>query len=280
MSIVRAPGSSANLGPGFDVLGVAISRYSFVSDEGPVTGSVQAHAEPCEPDHIARVAHRAMGGTGDVWFGFDLDPGRGMGFSGSARAAGAMLAGLQAGLDIETAQRRAYRVVTELEGHGDNAAPSVFGGIHVVTDNETHRIRAELPGTLLLWVPDSESSTEASRAQLPAVVPLADAVFNVGRASLLMAAIYEGRGDLLRRATQDRLHQERRFAALPDSARACRLALEAGALASWLSGSGPSVAVLIDAASRDSVVASLPPQGRTIPVDVDLDGAVAIVDLD
>jgi homoserine kinase len=276
MTVVQAPGSSANVGPGFDVLGIAIGRHAWVSDEGPLGRSGRADTEPCGPDHIARIAHRAAGGTGDIWFDFDLRPGRGMGFSGAARAAGAVLAGLQQGLAPADVDAAAYEVVVGLEGHGDNAAPSVHGGIHVVTGLETLRLSTALPGHLLLWVPDLQSATDESRASLPTSVPMVDAVFNVGRAALLVAALYERRPDLLARATDDRLHQPTRLAALPASAAARSAALESGALASWLSGSGPSVAVLVGDESVDAVVAALPADGEVLRVDVDERGAVAV----
>ena len=187
---MRAPGSSANLGPGFDVLGVALTRYAWAADE--------PGGDECGPEHIARIAYERAGGAGDLWFGFDLEPGRGMGFSAAARAAGAMLAGLQRGLDHEQAQHLAYRVVAELEGHGDNAAPSAFGGLHVVVGDRCHRVPASLPGRLLCWVPELETPTDASRLELPDMVSRADAVFNLGRMGLLMAALYEGDPALLR----------------------------------------------------------------------------------
>lgn len=270
MTTVCAPGSSANLGPGFDVLGVAIGRHAWVSDSGP-------DGEQCPPGHLATTAYEAAGGTGPIWFGFDLRPGRGMGFSGAARAASAVLAFVQQGFDIDTARDRAYPIVSALEGHGDNAAPSVFGGLHIVAGLVHHRTTATLPGRLILWVPDVQSSTDESRSQLPSMVPMGDAVFNLGRVALLMAALYESDAALLGRAVDDRLHQPARFAGLADSARVHRSALTAGASAAWLSGSGPSVAILTPDDRADAVTsaveAAAPGAGDVMAVDVDLDGA-------
>lgn len=263
---VRAPGSSANLGPGFDVLGLAVFRHVWVSD----TGS----GEPCRPDHIARVAYERAGGNGPIWFESELEPGRGLGFSAAARAAGAVLAFLQAGYALEQAQCRAYPLVAALEGHGDNAAPSVFGGLQVIAGDRAFRVEQSLPGRLLFWIPDLETATDQSRSGLPTVISRADAVFNLGRMGLLMAAVYEQRLDLLRLATQDRLHQPERLARCDPAAEAYESALQAGAAAAWLSGSGPTIAVVVDEADRVAVEKVLSETGSVLALDVDHSGAV------
>ncbi len=269
MTTVTAPGSSANLGPGFDVLGVAIDRHAWVSDEGSgVRGD-----ELCGPDHLARVAFELAGGRGPIWFGFDLRPSRGMGFSAAARAAGAVLGRLHAGDDLAAARFNAYDIVSELEGHGDNAAPSVFGGIFVIAGDLAHPVAASLPGQLVLWIPEVTTATDESRARLSDSVDRADAVFNLGRVGLLMAALYENDSSLLRRATEDRLHQPTRLAASPDSARAIEAALDAGADAAWLSGSGPTVAVIVDPERVDGVCRALPDSGVALPLAVDVSGS-------
>jgi homoserine kinase len=268
MMRVRAPGSSANLGPGFDVLGLAVARYVWVADEG--------QGEPCGPDHIARLAYEQAGGAGPIWFDFELEPSRGLGFSAAARAAGAVLAYRQQGLDQAEAQEAAYQVVAEIEGHGDNAAPSVFGGTWIIAGDVHHRIPRDVPGRLLFWVPDLETLTDDSRACLPPYVPRADAVFNLGRIGLLMAAIYEGRIDLLARATEDRLHQPQRLATCEPAAKAHEGALAAGAAAAWLSGSGPSVAVVVDDEHRHAVEAVLAESGRVLEPGPDHQGAIPV----
>lgn len=226
MTTVISPGSSANLGPGFDVLGVALDRYVWASDEPTCSGR---GGESCWDDHIARIAFERAGGKGDLYFGFDLTPGRGLGFSAAARAAGAVLARVLAGDDPLEARRVAYDVVNELEGHGDNAAPSVFGGTFVIAGDLAHRLSVDPPGNFICWVPESVTPTEESRACLATEVPRADAVFNLGRVGLLVAAFYEQDPTLLRRATEDRLHQPPRLAAQPASAAALEAGLDAGA---------------------------------------------------
>jgi homoserine kinase len=265
---VRAPGSSANLGPGFDVLGLALTRYAWATDEG--------EGDPCGTDHIARIAFEQAGGTGPLWFGFDLEPGRGLGFSAAARAAGAVLAQVGQGAGPAEAQRLAYPVVAAIEGHGDNAAPSVFGGIHVIAGDLAHRLPITIPGNLLCWVPDLETPTDESRRELTPTVSRADAVFNLGRLGLLVAALYEGDLGLLGRATEDRLHQPPRLARCTPARDAMAVARERGAAAAWLSGSGPAVAIVVDDDHLDAVTSGLPPLGKVLHLEVDQAGAIVV----
>ena len=270
---VCAPGSSANVGPGFDVFGLAVARYVRAWDEDGRRAD-DTVTEPCGPDHIARIAYEMAGGTQPLWFDFELEPSRGLGFSAAARAAGAYLAYHQAGASHTEAQQSAYRIVADIEGHGDNAAPAVFGGIYVIAGDLAHRIPATFPGRLLFWVPDHETLTDDSRACLPPQVDRADAVFNLGRMALLVAAMYEGRLDLLGRATEDRLHQPLRFSACDPSHKAYRVALEAGAAAAWLSGSGPTVAIAVTEDQVSAVSSVLAGSGRVLELDMDQTGAV------
>ncbi len=267
MTVVRAPASSANLGPGFDVLGLAIDRYVYASDEG--------EGELCWEGHIAREAFRRAGGAGDIWFSFDFPPERGMGFSAAARAAGAALACAQRDDPTWKLQRHAYHIVSELEGHGDNAAPSVYGGIHVVTGDSCHRLAAQFPGEVLLWVPrDVTTSTDRNRRSLDRTVSREDAVFNLGRLGLLIAALYEQNIDLLHHATGDRLHQPARFEEQPLSAMAYEAALKAGAAAAWLSGSGPTIGIVAHPGRSASIMAALPAEGDVLAVTTDLAGTI------
>ncbi|MFW2382398.1 MAG: hypothetical protein ACN4GZ_11610 [Acidimicrobiales bacterium] len=266
MTTVRAPASTANLGPGFDVLGLALNRYVFANDEGD--------GDLCWPDHIARIAFEMAGGTGDIWFRFDVPPGRGLGFSAAARAAGAGLAYAQKGWDAQRLQEDAYVIVERLEGHGDNAAPAAFGGIHVIVDNENHRLATDFPGELMLWVPhDSSTSTDENRAGMSSTVDRSDAVYNLGRLGLLVASLYEADVDLLHKATEDRLHQPNRFIQQPGSKAAYDAAKAAGA-AAWLSGSGPSVAIVAAPGHSARVAAGLPSVGDVLHVVPDLSGTV------
>ncbi len=249
-------------------MGFAVTRYAWASD--------QPGGDACGPEHIARIAYERAGGTEPLWFGFDLEPGRGLGFSAAARAAGAVLARLQLGDDAAEARRRAYEVVAEIEGHGDNAAPAVFGGLHVIAGDCRHRVAAPFPGRVLCWVPELSTPTDESRLELPGTVTRDDAVFNLGRVALFVAAVYEGDLSLLRTACQDRLHQPHRLSRCAPSRAAIEAALDAGAAGAWLSGSGPAVAIVVEDQAVDRVASALPPAGKVLHLDVDTEGAVTI----
>jgi homoserine kinase len=246
---VSAPASSANLGPGFDCLGLALDLpFELVTATDVPAGSAGfLDLEPTHPASIAFVAAGGDPGAGLRWRS-PIPPGRGLGFSGAARVAGGYLAALLDGLDEHSARSGSFRVAAELEGHPDNAAASAHGGFTVAAAG--HVVSLPLPDgfSVLVWSPEAETSTDASRRVLPERVDFDDAVFSTGRAALWVAAVASGRPDALRAACQDRLHQPGRLAARPDAARVLEhlLGLD-GVSAAWLSGSGPTVAALVEA---------------------------------
>jgi homoserine kinase len=252
------------------VLGLALDRYVYADDEGD--------GDLCWPDHIARIAYEMAGGTGDIWFRFDVPPGRGLGFSAAARAAGAGLAYAQKHLDAQRLQQDTYTIVERLEGHGDNAAPAAFGGIQVIVDSDNHRLATDFPGELMLWVPrESTTPTDENRAGMSSTVDRSDVVYNLGRLGLLVASLYEADIDLMRKATEDRMHQPNRFIQQPASKAAHDAARAAGA-AAWLSGSGPSIAIVTTADRSAAVAAALPSVGDVLHVVPDLQGTIVCRD--
>ncbi len=273
VTVVRSPGSTANLGPGFDVTGLALDRYVWCGDE-PFERS-----EQCWDDHVARIAFEAAGGAvgADLWFRFDLPPGRGLGFSAAARAAGAALARLVEGDDATEARRVSYQVGLELEGHGDNSAPSVWGGLHVIADGVPHRVDAAIPGDIVAWVPTTSTPTDESRTQLDALVARTDAVFNIGHFGLVLAACYQGRHDWLIRAVNDRLHQPSRLPLVPETAAKLAEAHRWGA-AAWLSGSGPTIIAVAPEGRGSELVEALGEGAQVLAVDHD--GSVEVDPLD
>lgn len=262
---IRVPASSANLGPGFDVLGMAVDRYLELefADEG--VGS---------EDHLAMRVFRQYGGVGGLKISSTVPPARGLGFSGAARIAGLLAAAVQQGKEIDGIRRWLFLEATELEGHPDNVAPAVFGGVTVAVQERVVKIPLDIQANVVLWVPDTPSGTRESRGKLPQQVSMADAVFNLGRASLLVAALTTGDTELLAEATEDRLHQDTRLRLLPRTAEAMRVAREAGAWCSWLSGSGPSAAALCEPAVAKRVAAALPAGGDVSISHIDMRGAV------
>ncbi len=260
MEIV-APASTANLGPGFDALGLALDLPFRVRFDG----------DPAEETHPAVVAFRSWGGTGPLSCRSPIPPGRGLGFSAAARVAGLAAAAVQRGGQLDDVRLDVFRRATELEGHPDNAAPSAFGGLTVSAGDHAIRVPLAIDVVVVAWVPaEGSTSTAKSRAALPQQVPFTDAVFNIGRTSLLLAALTTGHLDALRAATDDRLHQQQRLAAVPNS-RAALEALRPRTLAAWLSGSGPTVAALARRDEVDGLDEALP-EGRLLVLDIDTAG--------
>jgi homoserine kinase len=243
---VRVPATSANLGPGFDSLGLALAITEDVTLERghqPETGDglqrlVLDAARSAY--RLARVEVPELRASGTS----AIPIGRGLGASAAARAAG--IVGVNALMGGRLTADQMLVLGAGLEGHADNMAPALFGGLRVVVrDGDGYRhIAAPLaPGLrVVLFVPDFEMPTGESRKLLPATLSKEDAVHNIGRAALLVAALARGEWDALDLATQDRLHQPARakiFPALPDIFAAARAA---GALCAYLSGGGSTIA--------------------------------------
>lgn len=272
---VSVPASTANLGSGFDTLGLALSMRL---EAGVVDRLQPANARVCDASHPASVAFRQTGGTGNIWSHDRIPMGRGLGFSGAARVAGALLALAQregvVAANSHDARQSAFRAAAELEGHPDNAAASALGGFTVAAAGRAIRVPVAVHGEIVVWVPESTTSTKESRTKLSPTVSMGDAVWNVSRSSLLVAALATGDTAALHDATQDRLHQDVRLAMVPDTKRALRSAMDSGAWAAWLSGSGPTMACLVDTDRVDRVASALPRNGQVLRLQIDANGPV------
>jgi len=284
--LVSAPASSANLGPGFDCLAIALGIPFWLDARDPgdepqdppqlpqsvLEGDVPVPMLAAEASHPAALAFEAAGGAAgsSLWWRSTIPPGRGQGFSGASRVAGAFAAFRLAGVPPDRARRAARNVAAELEGHPDNAAASALGALSVSAGDTD--VRLDVPGgvEVALWWPDESQGTDASRQALAEVVELTDATHNVSRAALWVAAIATGDLAALRWASEDRLHQQARLDAMAQSAAALEAFLDDGSVwAAWLSGSGPTVAALVPAGYQ--VPAGLP-EGRTAVVAIDTEG--------
>jgi homoserine kinase len=172
-------------------------------------------------------------------------------------------------------------MAVHLEGHADNVAPCLLGGITIST--EQNSVRLDPPASIrpLVCVAPGAMSTNAARAALADSVSRADAVANIGRAALLIAAVAQGRADVLMDATDDLLHQPRRFDLMPESGELVR-ALRGKGIAAFLAGAGPSVAALVDVtAGADAEVAAraLAPDGWEVRLEsIDPTGARVVAD--
>jgi homoserine kinase len=268
--IVRVPGSSANLGPGFDAMGMALTVHLDVGSGLPPAG-----ARPLHDHHPASVAHRSAGGSGELWERGAIPMGRGLGFSGAARIGGALLARAErAGGDPGDDERaEVLALASRLEGHADNVAASLHGGVVATAGDRVVRVPLGFEPTIVVWIPSTVTKTDESRRALGGPVPFDDVVFQVGRVAVLVAALAAGDVDALRTGVQDRLHQPARLEHVPGSRAAIEAAHDAGAWAAWLSGSGPTVAAMCAPDLAGAVAAALPAGGHTKVLAVDHHGA-------
>lgn len=250
---------------------------SLHAEAGVIDGEPPAEAQRVDQFHPASVAFRRAGGEGELWVCSPIPVGRGLGFSGAVRVAGIVAAHAQLfGPDpAQFAERvgEMLLIATELEGHADNVAASLYGGIVATADGRAVQIPLAFDPAIVVWIPTFTTSTDESRAKLEREVPMADVVFNIGRTALLVAALAAGDVEALRSATQDRVHQDRRLAAAAQSRRALDAAMEAGAWCSWLSGSGPTIAAMCPLDEAEHVARSLPEGGHTKVLRIDHSGA-------
>ena len=224
---VRLPATSANLGPGFDAIGLALSLTLEIEAHVAVSDSVEAqgrHPERCGAleDNLVLDTYRSVLERAGrpapalrVLVQNEIPLGMGCGSSAAARLAGVVLASHFGHLDLSAAD--IVREASEREGHPDNVAACWYGGFTVCVPSEkkVHAASFACDGTwqLLLALPSASLATEAARALLPDKLSRADAVYNLGRAALLTAAFAQGRLDLLRVAMEDRMHQPYRRSA-------------------------------------------------------------------
>ncbi|HEX2045326.1 MAG TPA: hypothetical protein VHF23_06855 [Gaiellaceae bacterium] len=231
---VRAPATTANLGPGFDCAAVALELWNELAvDEGgaaPDDGHLGVRAFAL----LAPVEGRSFTFTDRI------PRERGLGSSAAVVALGLVAGALVAGREPDPEELLAAGL--ELEGHPDNLAAALAGGVCLTWEGRIARVAAAIPAVPLALVPEATVSTAAARAALPADVPFADAAFTAGRAALLGAALASGSEELFAAALADRLHEPYRGANAPLLA-AVRAELPAGALGATLSGSGPTVVV-------------------------------------
>lgn len=290
---MRAPATSANLGPGFDTLGLALDLWNEVHAAPADALEIESEGDPSPGAPVENLVVRAIQAA-LARINRPLPPlrlrcvnrvpmGRGLGSSAAAIACGVLIGNQLAEGALSEADL--LSVAATLEGHPDNLAPAFFGGLRVAVADDGGTLHVEVPLarplSAVVFVPAVRVATEAARASLPTEVPFADAAFNIGRASLLVAALSAGRYELLREATRDRLHQPYRAPLFPAGPRIIKAALQAGALGAFTSGAGPSILALIEVreiaaevgAAMERCAASEGSEGHAIVLTISSRGA-------
>jgi homoserine kinase len=239
--VVRVPASSANLGPGFDVLAAALGLHLEL--EVQETGTFAVHTDldvPRDRDNLVVKGFERLHPADEFEFRItsDIPLSGGLGSSAAAVVAGLMAADHLFELDADV-----FELAAELEGHADNVGAALCGGFVVCDGPHTHRLEAPLGLEAVLVVPAERLSTEKARDALPATVPIEAAVFNLSHVAMLTLGLATADWDLVSAGLRDRLHQPYRAHLYPRSVDLLERAAALGALGATISGGGPSVLV-------------------------------------
>jgi homoserine kinase len=270
---VRVPATSANLGPGFDCLGVALDLHNRVT---------VGHGKLPAPDAMVDAAATAFfqcSGKNAFAFSWSIDGdiprSRGLGSSVAVRLG--ILHGLNQLAGAPLANTELYQICARLEGHPDNAAPAAFGGFTAARPDGVY-FRCEIVPEVrfVVLVPDQEIDTDSSRVQLPGEIPHRDAVRNTANAALITAAFASRHYELLRGSMSDWLHQPYRAKSAPHLQPCIEAGVAAGALGGYLSGSGSAVAciTLADPAPVAAAMQTVLPGARVHVLGADNRGAI------
>ncbi|MDI6815707.1 MAG: homoserine kinase [Actinomycetota bacterium] len=288
------PATTANLGPGFDVLGLALNLYNTFTlseiENGLVVEASGNGAERLSKDEnnlaytaAKRVFDETGHRVGGLHIGIDIGVplGRGLGSSSTAIVGGLAAANELCGGQLS--RQDIFVLATEIEGHPDNVGPAVFGGFNICYARQevVHAVSLKPSNNIkpVVLIPSSMLETKKARSVLPASVTMADAVFNISRSSILVAAFLEGRPDMLRDATEDRLHQPYRSPLVPGMDRVIEALSSYPDIGVALSGAGPSILSLI-ARSKETeyvglikgVLAELGQDYTAVSLEFDLEG--------
>ena len=255
---ITAPATTANLGPGFDCLGMALDFHNTVSVSHSerfaitISGEGEAVLSRDKNNLVYQATTRLFDEAGQTVPEIEIDChnqiplARGLGSSSSAITAGLLAA--NALLGNKMSLEELLPIAVEIEGHADNLAPAFFGGCQIVVRDASRLVHEEVPvkdlWKCVLFIPDFEMHTLKARNLLLRHLPREDAVYNIGRVALLTKALITGQADSLKIATQDRLHQPQRQTLFPAMDRIFTAALDAGADGAFLSGAGSTIAAL------------------------------------
>jgi homoserine kinase len=277
---IRVPATAANLGAGFDCLGIALRWFNTITVERAPKTTLVIRGEgamtlPRDESNLCYQALcRALAVSGcpipmvTMTMINRIPLARGLGSSSAAIVGGLLAGNAIAGGALTIHQL--LDLAAEMEGHPDNVAPALLGGLVVSVLDGPRVIAVPVPLRaklqVVVLVPNTPLSTTAARAVLPTQVPHKDAVFNLGRAALMVAALATGRPDTLSVAVQDRLHQPYRTQLFPPLPVLINAALEAGALGACLSGAGPSILALSSKDKTTAIATALGAAARAVGV--------------
>lgn len=260
---IQVPATSANLGAGFDALGLAVSLYNTVwmeeTDQTVIRSRDGVTVPQGEDNLVFASAKRLFELCGKPFYGLRLEQEstipftRGLGSSSACIIAG--LAGANRLLKEPLSTDELVDLAAKIEGHPDNTTPALLGGIvtSVIDGGRVYWVKQKVDSHLRFYamIPDFEMKTEESRALLPAEVPYQTAVYNLSRAALFSASLLQGKYENLKIGVSDRLHQPYRLGRIPHSTQLMEGCYQAGAYAVYLSGAGPTI-MAITAAHNDS----------------------------
>ena len=296
---VVVPCSTANLGPGFDTLGLALSLYNELylaeTEQGlkvEVTGEGARQLPKDDSNLVVRAAKRIFREVDYRPNGLqfrihnNVPVSSGLGSSSTAIVAGMVAANELAGKPLT--KRELLQIATEMEGHPDNVTPALYGGLNIsiLAGRKVYTEQITIkPLRVSIVLPNYEMQTSEARAVLPSMVPRADAVHNIGRTALLVQALQHGNHEKLRIYMQDKMHQPYRLPLVPGLKDGWRAALEVGAYGVALSGAGPALAIFAPEGSHDEILRNVRDaffssqlSSRSWTLDVDLQGAQCTVE--
>lgn len=273
--LARVPASSANLGPGFDCMAAALALSLELEVRETGTFAVETDLDlPRDRTNLCVQAFEELHAADDFSFRISsaIPLAGGLGSSAAAIVAGMMVADHLFELDVDLFGR-----ASRMEGHPDNVAASLHGGFVLCADGRVEELASPDELEAVLVVPEQPVRTSDARAALPESVSMADAVFNVAHAGLLVLGLERGDWELVERGLRDRLHQQQRSTLFPRSYDLARRASALGALGATISGAGPTVLVWCLRERAEEVLEALAPEvdgwGTLLPVPFEPRGA-------
>ncbi|OGO77210.1 MAG: homoserine kinase [Clostridiales bacterium GWB2_37_7] len=265
MICIRVPATSANMGPGFDCLGVALDLYNYYEIEETAGGLEIIGCEECYSDEhnliytsmlkcFEVLNHQPSGLR--IRINSSIPISRGLGSSAACIIGGIVAANELAGGKLTKAQL--LEIANEIEGHPDNVAPALLGGMLIAVQDQgkVHCDKIKLVTNLRFCalIPNFTLSTKEARAVLPDKLTYGDAIFNISRASLMVTALANGSHDLIKHACEDALHQPYRSKLIPGYEEIVQKSKELGCLGVFLSGAGPTIMVLLQDGNNEFTV--------------------------